>query len=211
MGALAGAVISVDAHRRMSDDGEAPRAEGESGEEQGDERRRGLAAGLLRDLLVAAVVLTLVSVFLVQPFRVEGRSMEPLLVDGERILVDKLSYRFAEPQRFDVVVFRTDGGRTLVKRVIALPGERVEVASGDLLVDGAVLLEARDDARDGPLAAAEAVTLGDEEYWLLGDNRVASIDSRRFGPVPREAIRGRAVFRYWPPAAAGALPDAAPP
>lgn len=171
-------------------------------------RRRGVAA-LVRDLAVAGTAIVLIGVFLVQPFRVEGASMEPLLADGERILVDKLAYRVGEPSRFDVVVLRTETGATLVKRVIALPGERVETRGGRLLVDGRLLREPYVEAGRATDEDRAALVLAPGQYWVLGDNRRVSVDSRRLGPVSRSELRGRAVVRYWPPGKLGRLPRAA--
>jgi signal peptidase I len=163
----------------------------------------------LRDVVVAASVLVLVGVFLVQPFRVEGQSMEPLLAPGERILVSKLAYRTDEVRRHDVVVLRAPDGRTLVKRVIGLPGELVEVVAGRVLVDGRDVVEPYVAAARRSDESLPAHRLGADEYFVLGDNRAASLDSRAFGPVVRERIRGKAVWIYWPPELVGPVPDTA--
>lgn len=198
--------------------GDAPeRPSGPSASRQGAAGPAGDAAPaapwwttLVRDVLASAIVLALVGVFLIQPFRVEGSSMEPLLVQGERILVDKLSYRLGEPERFDVVVLRSDEGRTLVKRILGLPGETLEIIDGTLHVDGRPVTEPYLEAAAGFAAPRAPIRLGVDEYWVLGDNRPASIDSRRFGAVERRDIRGRAVFRYWPPSHAGRVGAVAP-
>jgi len=169
----------------------------------------GWLASVVRDVVVAASVLVLVGVFLVQPFRVEGQSMEPLLEPGERILVSKLAYRTDDVARHDVVVLRAPDGRTLVKRVVALPGELVEVVDGRLLVDGQPIDEPYiEDARRSH-ESMPAHRLADDEFFVLGDHRVASLDSRAFGPVARGRIRGKAVWVDWPPSLAGRVETAA--
>ena len=134
--------------------------------------------------------------------------MQPLLEPGERILVNKLAYRTGDVERGDVVVLRGPDGRTLVKRVAGLPGERVEIVAGRLLVDGFEITEPYVTAEHRSRESAPARDLGEGEYFVLGDNRGASLDSRTFGPVRRERLRGRAAFIYWPLGAVGSLPEA---
>ena len=165
-------------------------------------RRRGLLGGLARDFLgtiVPAIILALlIHVFLAQATRVYGQSMEPNLHTDERLVIEKLSYRFHGPRRGDVVVLHDPSGGTelLIKRVIALPGERVMITDGRVYVDGVAL--------DEPYA--QQPTQGGGRTWLvppfevfvMGDNRSASRDSRSFGTVPLDIILGHAIFRYWP-------------
>jgi len=173
-------------------------------------RARGLVSGALRDLfgtiLPAVVIALLIHVFLAQATRVYGQSMEPNLHTNERLVVEKLSYRFHGPRRGDIVVLHdpTGGPDLLIKRVMGLPGERVTVADGRVYIDGVLLEE--------PYLSQP--TLGQGRSWLvpplsvfvMGDNRGASRDSRIFGPVPMDQILGRAAFRYWPLDGVGMVP-----
>lgn len=143
---------------------------------------------------------------------VEGSSMEPALRDGDNLIVDKISYHFHDPKRFDVVVFpdRETDGEYYIKRIIALPGENVRIDAGDggIYIDGEKLEESygREVIKEAGLAAAE-LALGPEEYFVLGDNRNDSMDSRdsRIGMVKREALLGRAWIRVYPFGAAGRI------
>lgn len=168
---------------------------------------RGSAAReVLQTLLVALVLALAIRAFVVESFVVDGVSMEPVLHDGERLLVDKLTYRWRAPQRFDVVVFRypLDPSRDFVKRVIGLPGETVEIREGRVYVDGRPLAE--------PYVAERApdfyppVTVPPGHVFVLGDNRPHSDDSRSGWTVPIRDIIGRAWFVYWPPAEIGLVP-----
>jgi signal peptidase I len=140
-------------------------------------------------------------------FLVSGESMTPRLVDGERILVEELTPRFASIARGDILVFRhpRNPGRYLVKRVVGVPGETVEIRRGRLFVNGQrldewYLPEACLDASDLP-----PVTLTDAELFVMGDHRADSEDSRSWGPLRRGLVVGRAMLSYWPPSAAGSL------
>ncbi len=157
--------------------------------------------GVVRDLLsvaVPAVVLALVvHLFLAQATVVFGQSMEPNLSPFQRLIVDKLSYRLHTPQRNDIVVVDLPQlDDMLVKRVVGLPGETIAVRQGLVYVNGAPLLEPFAHDVDG--ATMAAVTVAADEYFVLGDNRDDSNDSRYFGPVPAQRIVGRVWLRYWP-------------
>ncbi|NDQ58197.1 MAG: signal peptidase I [Acidipila sp.] len=161
-----------------------------------------------RDLLVAVGMAAVIIIFLYQPVKVEGTSMVPLLSDQERIFVNKFVYRFAPIHRGDVVVFwyPLDHSKSFIKRVVGLPGETLEIREGRLYVDGALLAE-----QFVPREYLDASTLGPQqvpqgEYFVMGDHRSSSNDSRVFGPVPIEAIYGKAVFAYWPFDHFGAIP-----
>ena len=130
-------------------------------------------------------------------------SMSPTLKDKENLILDKISYRFRDPERYEIVVFppKYKENTYYIKRVIGLPGETVQIRDGDVYIDGMRLEE---DGAYGkindPGLAAEPFLLGEEEYFVLGDNRNDSIDSREpeVGAVRREDILGRAFFRLWP-------------
>jgi signal peptidase I len=164
-------------------------------------------SGWLRELLetvLPAVLLALViNLFLAQATRVFGQSMEPNLHTDQRIVVEKLSYRFHLPRRGDVVVLKLprDPSELLIKRVIALPGETVEIRDGMVWIDGQPLDE---PYLTQPTAGQMApLTVPEGHVFVLGDNRGYSNDSRAFGPVPLENILGHAWLSYWPPNAIG--------
>ncbi len=146
--------------------------------------------------LLLAVVTTL---FVMQGFCVSGECMEPHLYTGERVLANKLSYRLGGPARGDIVIFDypKDPREVYVKRVIGLPGETVAMQGGQIVINGAALSEPyKTFAAHGDMAAR---TIGPNEYFVMGDNRDVSDDSRYWGDLPRHDIIGRAVACYWPP------------
>ena len=154
----------------------------------------------LHDLSVAVLFCFFLITFVAQAFRVQGTSMEPLLNDGERIVVNKFIYRFRTIERGDVVVFwyPRDPSVSFIKRVVALPGDTVEIRSGRLIVNGVAAPESylpgsyRDNDNFPP------TEIGKGFYFVLGDHRRSSNDSRSWGEVPERYIYGRAVFRFWP-------------
>jgi signal peptidase I len=153
-----------------------------------------------RDLLLALGLAMVIIIFLYQPVKVEGTSMAPLLSDQERIFINKFVYRFEPIERGDVVVFLypLDPSKSFIKRVVGLPGETIEIRQGRVFVDGRRLEENyvppqfADASNYGPTP----VPLG--EYFVMGDHRISSNDSRMFGPVANRYIYGKAVFAYWP-------------
>ncbi len=165
-------------------------------------RQRFLRASweFLHDLSVAVLFCFFLIAFVAQAFRVQGTSMEPLLLDGERIVVNKFVYRFRAIERGDVVVFwyPRDPSVSFVKRVVALPGDVVEIRGGELAVNGVAVKEPylpasfRDHDSSGPTEVRKGY------YFVLGDHRRSSNDSRSWGEVPEKYIYGRAVFRFWP-------------
>lgn len=164
-------------------------------------------ASWIRDLLVSVFVAVLVILFLYQPVKVEGTSMMPALVDQERIFINKFVYRFGigEIERGDMVVFwfPMDPTKSYIKRVIGVPGDTVEVDNGTVIVNNQrldesyVLNEFRDRQTMAPFRVQS------DEYFVMGDHRSSSNDSRSWGPVPRKYIYGKAVFIYWPIAKMG--------
>jgi signal peptidase I len=161
----------------------------------------------VRDLVFCLLVCFFVIVFLYQPVKVEGGSMEPGLEDQERIVINKLVYRWENIGHSDIIVFRypRDPRKSFIKRVIGLPGDRIRIAFGHVFVNGQQVEEAyvpEDfmDTRSYPETVVPA-----NAYFVLGDHRSMSNDSREFGPVPRSYIYGKAVFGYWPMEKLGVL------
>ncbi|HQR37028.1 MAG TPA: signal peptidase I [Blastocatellia bacterium] len=180
----------------------------------------GEAKALIRDVLFAVLTAILLVVFVIQPVKVEGTSMLPRLHDGERIFVNKWSYQFNDwpserlscghpIERGDIVVFwyPRDPGKSFIKRVIGLPGETVRVdTNGQVYIDGKLL--------DEPYLSPEYTsapqrtivkTVKEHKYFVMGDNRDHSNDSRAWGLVPEKYIYGQALFRYWPLTEIGVL------
>ena len=153
-----------------------------------------------RDLLIAIGLALVIIVFLYQPVKVEGTSMAPLLSDQERIFINKFVYRFEPIQRRDVVVFwyPLDHSKSFIKRVIGLPGENVEIRQGIVYVNGHAIDEPYVPAQYEDMSDFGPVRVPKDSYFVMGDHRISSNDSRVFGPVASQFIYGRAVFAYWP-------------
>lgn len=163
--------------------------------------------GWLKDILLAVVIAFLMVVFLYQPVKVEGTSMQPELLDQERIFVNKFVYHFEEIHRGDIVVFwyPKDPSKSFIKRVLGIPGDVVSIRDGLVYINGQLVEEryvprGYQDADSYPV-----VRVREGHYYVLGDHRNASNDSRSWGLVPRKYIYGKAVFRYWPVEKAGFL------
>ncbi len=160
---------------------------------------------LLGSLLPAIIIVLAINLFIAQPRTVEGDSMEPTLHDSERLIIELISYRFGEPSRGSIIVLNMHERHTgpLVKRVIGLPGDIIEITNGAVLVNGQALEEPYVlDVTPGRLAPS---LVPEGHVFVLGDNRPASNDSRYFGMVPYQEIIGRAWVRYWPLSEAGLL------
>lgn len=184
-------------------------------EERAASRRRTVVEYAVLALVAIGVAL-LVQAFLVKPYRIPSPSMEDTLLIGDRVLVDRITWRFSEPERGDIVVFHPPfGGNVLIKRIVGMPGDELSVAEGRLYVNGSPLSEPyvrREAGAPVPtepflnglawgLAAPYVVPQG--SYFMMGDNRTNSGDSREFGPIPRDQLVGQAFARYWPPARIG--------
>jgi signal peptidase I len=153
-----------------------------------------------RDLLIAIGLALVIIVFLYQPVKVEGTSMAPLLSDQERIFINKFVYRFEPIQRGDVVVFwyPLDRSKSFIKRVVGLPGEIVEIRRGAVYVNEKAVPEPYVPPQYEDLSDFGPVRVPRDCYFVMGDHRISSNDSRVFGPVASRYIYGRAVFAYWP-------------
>ena len=151
-------------------------------------------------LLIVLVMTFLVVTYVGQRTKVIGSSMSPTLADGDNLIVDKLTYRFSDPKRFDIIVFpyQYEENTYYIKRIIGLPGETVQVVDGYVYINGSRLESDiyGNELMDDPMAASQPITLGEDEYFVLGDNRNNSEDSRsgNIGPVKRSNIIGKAWF-----------------
>jgi signal peptidase I len=154
----------------------------------------------LRDILISVAASFLIIMFLYQPVRVEGTSMQPELRDQDRLFINKFAYHFESISRGDVVVFHypRDPEKSYIKRIIALPGDRLDIEDGRVYVNGRRVQEpyVPRDYRDSRSVAEMMVP--PNEYFVMGDHRSISSDSRDFGPVERDLIYGKAAFVYWP-------------
>jgi signal peptidase I len=189
---------------------------------------------LVELVMIVAVALGLalgIQAFLVKPFRIPSESMVPTLEIGQRVLVDRVSFKFGDPDRGDIVVFKPPDGQpnrcgverasdqpcptgtperddtNFIKRVVAVPGDRLKVLEGSVYINGRRQDEpfARLDPECGTCNLPREITIPDGHYYMMGDNRGASADSREWGPVPKEWIIGKAFMTYWPPGRIGLL------
>ena len=158
-------------------------------------------------MLVSVAISLFIILFLYQPVRVEGTSMLPRLEDQDRLFINKFAYRFESIQRGDVVVFLYPGdhSKSYIKRVIALPGDNLRIDHGQVWVNGIALNEPYVPFRYRDDRSQAAMTVPQGDFWVMGDHRSISSDSRDFGPVPRPLIYGKAAFVYWPMDQAGVV------
>lgn len=170
----------------------------------------GFFLDLIETLMIGLSIFAVVYLFLMQPHQVSGDSMFPNLEDKDYVLTDKISYRLGEPERGDIVVFHAPSaaqcpqgtGCDYIKRIIGVPGDTVEVKSGAYYLNGIELdepfLGEGIETSTYSFTSNRAITLGTDEYFVSGDNRPRSSDSRAWGPISSRDIVGRAFFRYWP-------------
>jgi len=171
-------------------------------------------AEIVRFALIALIIVVPVRMFIAQPFIVSGASMEDTFHSGEYLIVDQVSYYFDDPERGDVIIFRYPGdpSKFFIKRVIGLPGDTITIVDGTVTItnetypDGYLLDEPY--IEDMPLSPPLEETLGEREYFVMGDNRDESSDSRSWGVLQEERIVGRAWLRLFPPTALDYLPGA---
>ncbi len=163
-------------------------------------------------VVIALAMFVVMYLFLFQPHEVKGSSMYPNFHDGEYLLTDKISYRLNSPKRGEVIIFKAPKNEEYdyIKRIIGLPGDTVMVKSGRVYINGKVIFEnylpADFQTSAGDLwQEGKTVTIPANNYFVMGDNRDHSSDSRDWGPVPKENIIGKAFFRYWPPKRAGLI------
>jgi signal peptidase I len=197
-------------------------------------RQKSTRGSLIELVTIVAVALGLalgIQAFLVKPFRIPSESMVPTLAIGQRVLVDRVTYRFGDPDRGDIIVFKPPAGadsnfcpveraRTpcarptakrsdtnFIKRVVGLPGDRLKVIDGAVYINGRRQKEpfARLDSECGICNLPREITIPKDHYFMMGDNRGESADSREWGPVPKKWIIGKAFMTYWPPGKIGFL------
>jgi len=158
----------------------------------------------MKVVVVALAIVIPIRYFLFQPFFVKGQSMEPNFDTGDYLIVDEISYRFRNPQRGEVVVFKypNSPSQRYIKRIIGLPGETVEIKNGKVFVVNKESIQVLDESSyllDPTFTQGNLkMTLGKDEFFVLGDNRPLSYDSRRWGVLPRANLIGRALVRAWP-------------
>jgi signal peptidase I len=200
-------------------------------------KKQGAAGSLVELVTIVAVALGLalgIQAFLVKPFRIPSESMVPTLAIGQRVLVDRVSLRFSDPGRGDILVFKPPKGAddnecgvrhdegaqfpcpkatkdrsdtNFIKRVVAVGGDRLSVKRGRVYINGKLQEEPfiRPDAQCGICNEPKAITIPKGHYFMMGDNRGESADSREWGPIPKKWIIGKAFVTYWPPKRIGTL------
>ena len=155
---------------------------------------------------IALVIVLPIRYFVFQPFIVNGESMEPNFHNGDYLLIDELSYRFNDPSRGDVIVFKypTDPSQRFIKRIVGMPLETVELIGSSINITNkfgnTTVLSEKNYLSTNALFSGIKVVLGEGEYFVMGDNRTHSFDSRKWGALAREYIIGQAIIRAWPPA-----------
>lgn len=166
---------------------------------------------LAKFVIITLLIVVPIRTFIAQPFIVSGQSMYPTFDDNEYLIVDELSYHLRKPERGEVIVFRfpQDPDKHFIKRIIGLPGETVSIRDNEVLITTSVdTIKIEEPYADSHRLADMTRTLGENEYFVMGDNRAVSLDSRSWGPLPEELITGRALVRLFPPSRVGILPGA---
>ena len=201
--------MEIDGHGAESPESKTEIPEDGTGisEDKRSGQSRGAMHSWLRDLVVSVVASALIIIFLYQPVRVEGTSMLPVLEDQDRLFINKLAYRVGEIHRGDVVVFLYphDHEKSYIKRVIAGPGDTLRIDHGQVYVNGDAVKEPYVPKRFADDRSQPEMTVPAREYFVMGDHRSISSDSRDFGPVERDLIYGKAAFVYWPMDQAGVV------
>lgn len=157
-------------------------------------------------IAIIGAVLIVIRFFVAEPHKVSGSSMVPNFHDGDYIITNKLAMRLSLPERGEVVILQNprNPDQVFIKRVIGLPGDKIKVSGGQVYINGSVLSEPYLPSNTVTMSGAflaenEEIVIPDNQYFLMGDNRGGSSDSREWGPVRRELVIGQALFRYWPP------------
>jgi signal peptidase I len=160
----------------------------------------------IESLVVAVILALVIRTFVVQAFKIPTGSMRPTLLEGDRILVNKFIYKFQEPKRGDIIVFRYPGDKKkdFIKRLIAMEGDAVEIKDGDIYIDGEIVedpfvIRKIHYYNKSPYGSSDKkITIPEDSYYVLGDNSASSRDSRYWGFVPQKNVIGKAFFLYWP-------------
>jgi signal peptidase I len=156
---------------------------------------------IFQTVILALLIVLPIRLFIFQPFIVKGQSMEPNFEDGDYLIIDEITYRFREPKRGEVVVFKNpmNEHQRFIKRIVGLPGETVEISDGKIFISNGEKKVLNEPYLNSSFTTGEIqITLGKDEYFVLGDNRQFSLDSRRFGPIRKKEIVGRVFLRLWP-------------
>jgi len=187
---------------------------------KGGRSATGWAIEIVETLALTLVIFFVIQNFVAQPFQVQGPSMESTFLDGQYVLVDRLSHAWSPYTRGQVIVFHPpegfgEGGYPFIKRIIAVAGDTVAIVDGKVLVNGTAIDEPytfRDDTGANeptePLTETTTWSVPVGDVFVMGDHRQASEDGRAFGPIPETSIIGRVLLRYWPPSAFGLIPTA---
>jgi signal peptidase I len=169
---------------------------------------------ILEVIVLATSIFLLIYLLVMQPHKIKGDSMQPNFPNGEYLLTDKVTYRFREPERGEVIVFEAPGtnGDEFIKRIIGLPGEKIKVNNGKIYINSKMLEESYLSnfvitQQGAYLTEGKEVLLPEGHYAVLGDNRSASSDTRAWGFISKDKITGRAWLVYWPPKALGIIED----
>jgi signal peptidase I len=174
------------------------------------ENRDSFLTELLKFILVAVVIVVPVRLFVAQPFIVDGASSVPTFETGQYLIIDELTYHFEQPQRYDFIVMRypKDPSQFFIKRIIGLPGETVAIRSGNIYIESSGTTTELTEPYVVNHGNGEdmTVTLTSDQYWVMGDNRPESSDSRTWGPLPREDIVGHVILRLLPIQTFGLFP-----
>jgi len=156
-------------------------------------------------VVISLAIIVPIRYFLIQPFYVRGASMEPTFHDNEYLIINEIGYRLSAPERGDIVVIKSkiNPREYLIKRIVGLPGEKIEITNGQITIhktnqDAGVVIHEEYLAKGTATSGNNIITLKGDEYYVLGDNRPSSLDSRSFGAVSRNEIVGRAWIRAWP-------------
>lgn len=160
----------------------------------------------IQTLVVFGAIFALIYLFIAQPHKVSGSSMFPTFHDGDYILTDKISYKVGEPRRGDVIVLKNpnDESQDFIKRIVGMPGDTIEIKQGNIYLSGQKLTEnylptGTSTSGGRFLTENSLIKVGTNQYFVVGDNRDHSSDSREWGTIPKEKIIGRTFFRYFPP------------
>lgn len=178
---------------------------------QNNKSKQNFFSETIKFIVIAALIVLPIRIFVAQPFIVSGDSMVPTFHGGEYLIVDEISYRFENPDRGDVVIFRfpLDTSKFFIKRIIGLPGETVQIVRGQVFIinkDNPDGLKLPENYLENKSVENFEKKLGEDEYFVMGDNRPNSSDSRLWGPLPRDLIAGRALVRLLPLSKFGVFP-----